>query len=86
MAIAGINSGRAGTKGSTENMHALDIRSLHRAGRLTPGSPFTWQWSKVGNVVASISIMVYTSASVTLDYRTSRHGEWQNKRYDVVVE
>jgi hypothetical protein len=37
-------------------------------------------------VTASISITVYTSASVTLDYRTRRHGEWQNKRYDVMVE
>ncbi len=87
MAAAGINSGRAGTKGSTENMHALDIRKLHRAGRLTPGaSPFTWQWSRGGNVVASISITVYTSASVTLDYRTRRHGEWQGKRYQVMME
>lgn len=81
-----INSGRAGTKRSTDNMHPLDIRRLHRAGRLTPGSPFSWQWSRGGNVVASISITVYTSASATLDYRTRKHGEWENKRYDVMVD
>ena len=67
-------------------MHALDIRRIARAGLLTPGSPFSWQWSRGGNVVASISITVYTSASVTLDYRTRKHGELDNKRYDVMVD
>jgi hypothetical protein len=81
-----INSSRAGTKRSTDNMHPLDIRKIARAGLLTPGSPFSWQWSRGGNVVASISITVYTSASVTLDYRARKHGEWENKRYDVMVD
>ena len=81
-----FNSGRAATKRSTDNMHALDIRKIARAGRLTPGSPFNWQWSRGSNVVASISLTVYTIASVTLDYRTRRNGEWQNKRYDIKVD
>lgn len=76
----------ASTKRSTDNMHPLDIRKIARKGLLKPGCPFNWQWSRGGNVVASISITVYTSASVTLEYRTRRHGEWLNKRYDVMVE
>ena len=82
-----INSGRAGTKRSTKHMHTLDIRKLHRAGLLKPGGSFNWQWSRRGNVVASIGGTVNTINSVTLDYRIRPNGgEWQDKRYQVIVD
>lgn len=82
-----INSGRAGTKRSTTNMHALDIRKLPRASLLKPGGSFNWQWSRRGNVVASIGGTVDTINSVTLNYRTRPSGgEWQDKRYQVIVD
>ena len=81
-----INSGRAGTKRSTDNMHALDIRKIARAGLLVPGGTLTWQWSRGGNVTASIGGIVDSTTSVTLHYRTRKHGgEWQDKRYQVAV-
>lgn len=82
-----INSGRAGTKRSTDDMHTLDIRKLHRAGLLKPGQYLTWNWSRRGNVVASIGGTVDTINSVTLNYRTRPYGgEWQDKRYQVSVD
>lgn len=74
------------TKRSTNDMHALDIRKIARAGLLTPGHTFTWQWSRGGNVIATIGGIVDTANSVTLHYRTRRHGgEWQDKRYQVMI-
>ena len=64
----------ASTKRSTDNMHELDIRKIHRKGLLIPGRSFTWQWSRRGNVIATIGGMVDTTNSVTLHYRTRRHG------------
>lgn len=82
-----INSGRAGTKRSTDSMHALDIRKIARAGLLVPGGTLTWQWSRGSNVLASIGGIVDSTTSVTLHYRTRKHGcEWQDKRYQVMVE
>lgn len=81
-----INSGRAGQKRSTKNMRALDIRKLHRAGLLKPGGSFNWQWSRHGEVVASIGCAVGTINSVTLSYCTRPHGdEWKDKRSQVAV-
>lgn len=75
------------TKRSTDQMHALDIRKLHRKGLLTLGGSFTWQWTRRGNVVATIGGIVDTANSVTLNYRTRRHGgEWQDKRYQVMID
>ena len=74
-------------KRSTDEMHALDIRKIARAGLLKPGGSFTWKWSRGGNVLASIGGLIDTATSVTLHYRTRRHGdEWQDKRYQVMVE
>jgi hypothetical protein len=75
------------SKRSTDEMHALDIRKIARAGLLKPGGSFNWNWSRGGNVLASIGGNVDTANSVTLHYRTRRHGgEWQDKRYQVMVE
>jgi hypothetical protein len=41
--MGGFGSGRKGGKRCTNDMLALDVRSIIRAGRLTPGSWFTWQ-------------------------------------------
>lgn len=75
------------SKRSTDQMHALDIRKLHRKGLLTPGGSFTWQWTRRGNVIATIGGIVDTTTSLTLHYRTRRHGgEWQDRRYQVMIE
>lgn len=77
----------ASTKRSTDNMHPLDIRKLHRKGLLISGGSFTWQWTMGGRVIATIGGTVDTTNSVTLNYRTRRHGdEWRDMRYQVILD
>ena len=54
--MGGVGSGRKGTRSSTEDMHPLDIRKINRAGLLTPGRSFAWQWTRGGQVTASIGL------------------------------
>lgn len=85
--MGGFSSGRHGGKRCTDDMRALDVRKINRAGQLTPGSFFTWQWSRNGEVTASIQLRV-ASESVVLDYRNRNHhgGEWEPMRYRVALE
>ena len=81
--MGGYNSGRHGGKRTTNDMHVLDIRHIQRAGRLKPGQSFNWQWSRRGEVIASINMRTDTDR-VTLIYRTRNHGdEWQDMNYPV---
>lgn len=81
--MGGYNSRRPGAKRSTANMHALDIRKIQRAGLLKPGQFGSWQWTRSGNVMASISIRA-ESGQVNLTYRTRNSGgEWQDMDYPV---
>ena len=87
--MGGFGSGKQGGKRCTNDMLALDVRSINRAGRLTPGSWFTWQWTCNGEKTASIQLRVETD-SVVLDYRNrSNHhngGEWEPMRYAVALD
>lgn len=81
--MGGFGSGRHGGKSTTDDMHVLDIRKIARAGRLTPGQSFGWQWTCNGEKIASI-IMRTDTDRVTLDYRArDRGGEWQAMNYPV---
>ena len=83
--MGSYNSGRRGGKRTTDDMHVLDIRHIQRAGRLTPGQSFSWQWSRRGEVVASINMRTDTDR-VTLTYRScSNGGEWQGMNYPVYL-
>ena len=87
--MGGFGSGRQGGKRCTNEMLALVVRSINRAGRLTPGSWFTWQWTCSGEITSSIQLRVETD-SVVLDYRNrSNHhngGEWESMRYTVALD
>lgn len=87
--MGGFGSGRQGGKRCTNDMLALDVRSINRAGRLTLGSWFTWQWTCNGEKTASIQLRVETD-SVVLDYRNrSNHhngGESEPMRYTVALD
>jgi hypothetical protein len=84
--MGGFNSGNHGGKRTTGDMHTLDVRRLQRDGLLTPGASFGWQWTRNGNKLASINIMV-DSASVTLGYRTKQpDGTWLDMDYPVRIE
>jgi hypothetical protein len=84
--MGGYNSGRHGGKRTTDDMHRLDIRRIHRADCLKPGCSFNWQWSSNGHVVASILIRVLDESAI-LTYRArDPGGEWQDMDYRVRIE
>ena len=87
--MGGFGSGRQGGKRCTNDNLALDVRSINRAGRLTPGSWFNWQWTRNGEVTSSIQLRVETD-SVVLDYqnRSNHHngGAWVPMRYAVALD
>ena len=87
--MGGFGSGKQDGKRCTNDMLALDVRSINRAGRLTPGNWFTWQWSCNGEVTAAIGLRV-ESDRVVLDYRNkNRHhngGEWEAMNYAVRLD
>ena len=73
----------------TDDMLALDVRKIYQAGRLEPGSHFSWQWSWAGGKPASISIRT-EFGRVFLDYRNRsvNHagGEWEPMKYAVGLD
>ena len=73
--MGGFGSGRQGGKRCTSDMLALDVRSINRAGLLTPGRWFNWQWTRNGEVTSTINVRV-EGDKVLLYYRNrSGHGE-----------
>jgi len=86
--MGGIGSGRRNQigKDTTSGYRSLDVRRLHRDGLLAPGRAFGWQWSRDGEVVASISIKTIPD-QVVLKYRHRTRGEdWQPMAYGVRLE
>ena len=84
--MGGSNSGRQGGKRTTNNMTGLDIRKVHRAGRLKAGESCTWSWTWGIDSVARINLQVGDDV-VTLRYRvTDPFGESREYSYPVRIE
>lgn len=87
--MGGMGSGRRwhyGANDTTNDYRALDVRRWQGDGLLTPGRAFGWQWSRDGEVVASIQVRVETGR-VILNYRhRSNGGKWQPMEYPVTLE
>lgn len=84
--MGGIGSGRYwrwDEKSTTDDMRSFDIRRWAREGLLVSGHTFGWQWSRLGEQVASINVDVQAGA-VQLRYRARQSGEdWQDMNYAV---
>lgn len=88
--MGGYGSGRRwhfSAKDTTSDYRALDIRRWKRDGLLTPGHAFGWLWSRHGQVVASIRVLIEEDL-VRLIYRQqNRRGEeWQDENYPVYLD
>ena len=87
--MGGMGSGRrwhVGANDTTEDYRAIDVRRWQRDGLLIPGNAFGWQWSRRGEVVASIQARAETGR-VILSYRQrSDGGEWKDERYPVYLD
>ena len=87
--MGGIGSGRHwyyGAKDTTDDYRSIDVRRWKRDGLLTPHQAFGWQWSRHGEVVASIRVRT-EQGRVFLIYRHRRNGEeWQDENYPVYLD
>jgi len=88
--MGGYGSGRRwhfSAKDTTSDYRALDVRRWKRDGLLTPGNAFGWQWSRHGEVVASIRVRA-EERRVMLIYRQRNRGddEWQDENYPVYLD
>lgn len=64
----------------------LDIRKLHRKGRLSPGQSFGWYWSRDGEPAGNIGVFT-GSKSVRLTYAWTPKGhERLDMSYDVQID
>ena len=87
--MGGFGSGRYGGRRCTDDLRPLDVRKIHRAGLLTPGRWFSWQWTCNEQVTATIGLHVEADR-VVLEYRNqNRHhngGEWESMKYAVRLD
>lgn len=79
------NRWRYGAKSSTDDYRALDVRRWAREGMLKPGYWGGWQWTRSGEVVASIQMRAEEDR-VILMYRHRSGGEdWKDEQYPVRI-
>lgn len=87
--MGGMSSGRRwhySANDTTNNYRAIDVRRWQRDGLLTPGRAFGWQWSRNGEVVASIQVRT-EAGRVILNYRhRSGDGDWKDENYSVYLD
>lgn len=87
--MGGIGSGRRWhyrAKDTTEDYRSIDVRRWKRDGLLSSGQSFNWQWSRHGEVVASIRVRSEPER-VTLSYRHRSGGDdWKDESYPVHLE
>ena len=87
--MGGVGSGNRCRFGrdTTDDLRSIDIRELKKKGWLKTGHSLTISWSRQGQKIASIQLLV-SENHVTLDYRTRIRGEeaWQNKNYNIALD
>jgi hypothetical protein len=80
--MGGLGSGRRDrwdAKETTAGVRRLDVRALHRAGRLAPGGDTWWSWSDGGLITIRVSTLDDAGRALflVLHYRARRgQGEW----------
>ncbi len=73
-------------KGITCDYRHIDIRRWQRDGLLVPNQYFSLQWSRDGEIVASIEVMIEEyQATLAYRYRDPSQG-WQSKNYSVMLD
>ena len=87
--MGGMGSGRHwhfGASDTTDDYRFIDVRRWRRDGLLTPHQSFGWQWSRHGEVVASIRVRTELDR-VILTYRHRSGGsDWKDKSYPVYLD
>ena len=87
--MGGVGIGRRwhfGASDTTDDYRSIDVRRWRRDGLLSPHQSFGWQWSRHGEVVASIQVRTEPDR-VILTYRHRSGGsDWQDESYPVCLD
>jgi len=76
----------SGTKGTTDDYHAIDVRRWRREGLLIPGRTFNWQWTRNGERIGDINVQNEINL-VILSYRSECGAkEWKYYEYPVLLD
>jgi len=87
--MGGIGSGRRlhlDANDATDDYRSIDVRRWHREGLLSPRQSFRLQWSRRGEVVASIQVRT-EPGRVVLSYRHRiGGGDGKDELYPVYLD
>jgi len=87
--MGGMGSGQRwhwGAKDTTDDYRSIDVRRWKRDGLLEPHQSFSWQWSRHGEIVASIRVRA-EPGRVILTYRHRGGGEdWKDESHPVHLD
>jgi hypothetical protein len=61
----------------------LDIRELKRKALIEPGRQFSLQWSRGGEVTASINLRIELDRVILSYWRRGSNGQWTSEEYPV---
>ena len=75
-----------GAKSTTDDYRRLDVRRLAREGMLRPGHWGGCQWTRHGEVVASIQMRAEEDRVILMYRHRDGDGDWKDERYPVLIE
>ncbi|WP_394154515.1 hypothetical protein [Loktanella salsilacus] len=87
--MGGIGSGtyaRLGTRNTVDDMRALPISKLSKAGWLSSGGTCAFTWSRAGRRIGAINETA-AAGHVVLSYKARSNGtEWRDMKYSVQID
>lgn len=83
-----LGAGRPAYKVKGEHLQRVDVRVWARRKWLDHQGSFSWSWSRGGEPMGSISVLVQSRSAVTLQYTISSNGEARhfNERVSVIYK
>lgn len=86
--MGGMGSGRrwcSGSRPTTDNYRALDVRRWAREGMLRAGHWGGWEWTRNGKVRASIQMRAEADRVILMYRHRTVGGEWKDEQYPVYI-
>ena len=80
------NRWHSGARSTTDEYRTLDVRRWARVGVLRPGYCGGWQWTRDGEVMASIQMCAEQDRVILIYRHRSGGGEWKDEQYPVRIE
>jgi len=87
--MGGMGSGRhwhGGAKDTTDDYRSIDVRRWQRDDLLAPHQAFGWQWSRHGEVMASIRVRTEPGRVILTCCHRSGGEDWNDKSYPVYLD